>query len=96
MPEAPELTFSPTEKRLLEVFSDGEAHSKRELFQRCIDDQYAQDSTLLAAISNLRKKLILRGEAVICEARHRKGFYRHVKLIGGAAGSLTSNALTDE
>lgn len=64
----------PTERKILELLSDGEPHSKAEL-RACIEDELAADGALHWWISRVRKALP-NGHIIVCEFRNRKIHYR--------------------
>jgi len=72
--------FTPIQQRILEVLSDGHAHTRDEVL-RCLDDDTASYSNLHPHITTIRKKLIRQGQHISCELRGRSIFYRHVRLI---------------
>jgi len=71
--------FTPTEKRIMDLLSDGERHARAEVHS-LINDELSDLNNMRLHILNLRKKLP-EGEAVLCEISGYKTFYRHVKLI---------------
>lgn len=60
--------------------SDGMPHSKEEL-HGCLNDDQAQYGAVKARINELRKKLIPRGEDIICQKLGMQGKYIHVRLL---------------
>lgn len=75
--------FTPTQKRILRVLSDGMCHTKEELHEKCIADELSAINVLYFHISALRKKLVTRGEDIIYSAggNSLKRGYRHVRLL---------------
>ena len=79
--------FTPTQRRMLKLLSDGKGHSKHEL-KLCIDDELASMSSVFFHISTLRKKLHAKGEDIICTStrvyggtKGRDKVYIHVRLL---------------
>lgn len=77
--------FTPTERRILQVLSDGEAHKSEELFA-CLEDDCGGDrenlrKNLAQILFHMRKKMVPRGRTVISEWRYRRAVYRHVRLL---------------
>ncbi len=73
--------FTPTEVRILNVLSDGEAHTRKELMG-CLNDELTGFGTLAVHIHGLRKKLRERGEFVVTERPGRSPvMFRHVILL---------------
>ena len=76
--------YTPTQRAILAVLSDGLPHTQREL-RKCINDEMSEKALHLH-ISILRKRLLPIGQTVVCEYSFRKFLYRHVRLIGPASG----------
>lgn len=72
--------FTATEKKILEVLSDGMSHSKDEI-RAVLPDDMAMNGTISVHIFHIRKKLQPIGQDIICEFVRRRGFYRHVVLL---------------
>jgi DNA-binding CsgD family transcriptional regulator len=72
--------FTPTEKRMLRVLSDGLPHSRDEL-QLCLWDNLGAVSNIRCHLTSIRRKLRPRGEDVLCVIHRSRPAYRHVKLI---------------
>ena len=75
--------FTPTEKRILTVLSDGQAHRREEL-HKCLPDELAALEAIQPHISRLRKKLSPVGEDIICTLKARQIHYQHVRLISSS------------
>lgn len=71
--------FTYYQQLLLDVLSDGMAHSRDELCKAL--DKYATPDNLQYHIGELRKKMIPVGHNIICETKQRKIYYRHVMMI---------------
>lgn len=76
MPHRPELKYTPTEKRILNLLSDGEAHLIKDMIS-CLEDELSDSKTVTVHITNIRSKLP-RDEWIVCEVKHRKTYYRHI------------------
>lgn len=73
------MEFTPSEKRVLGVLSDGFPHTKDELLP-CLD--YSRTHNALGQkMFHLKKKLQKRGETILCEYYFQKYMYRHVRLL---------------
>jgi DNA-binding winged helix-turn-helix (wHTH) protein len=72
-------SFTPIEARIIQVLSDGMAHTRQELHQ-CLDDDLSRLSSIQFHISNIRRKLRGRGEDVVCVLDGTIK-YRHIRLI---------------
>jgi hypothetical protein len=70
---------------MLELLSDGKAHTRAELHGLLWDDQGAL-SNIQVHLSQLRKVVRPQGGEIICEIANRRICYRHVLLLreGGA------------
>ena len=75
--------FTPTEKRILALLSDGNRHTREEVLA-CLDDDLAEMKAIKPHVSRIRKKLNLIGEEIVCVARDRSYFYQHVRLLPSA------------
>jgi hypothetical protein len=73
-------TFTPVERKMLRVFSDGLRHTKGELFG-CLNDDLARASAVWFHVSNLRRKLRPAGQDIVCELYKRRFYYRQVRLL---------------
>lgn len=73
--------FTPVQRRMLAVLSDGEPHSRQEL-HGCLADDLGALSNIRWHLMQLRKKLRVKGQDVLIEYRERKMHYRMVRLIG--------------
>lgn len=72
--------FSPIEKKLLAVLSDGAPHPKYELLP--VLDNQTNVKLLSLHMHNIRKKLQMIGQTVVCVSYGRKGTaYMHVRLL---------------
>ena len=74
--------FSPTQRKILAVLSDGMPHKMVEL-TACMDE-LTNPRTLHYHLSLIREKLRPRGEDVICQFIYRQRQYRHVRLLHAA------------
>jgi len=70
--------FSPTQRRMLEVLSDGQPHAKSELHKACGP---CSEKTVVVHIFNLRKKLQRHGHDVACRRVRSRWCYQHVRLL---------------
>jgi len=73
--------YTRTEKRLMDVLSDGMPHHKEELWA-CIDDELSGENTLRVHMTNLRNKLRPAGMDVLLDRCGNCAYrYRLVRLI---------------
>lgn len=90
---APTVQFTDTERRILLLLSDDLPHTLGELFT-CLDDELATMNAVHVHLRNLRKKLRLLGEDVLCVAVRRRVAYQHVGLprrpYGTGRGNIPS------
>lgn len=74
--------FTPTQRRILRLLSDGKPHTKEEV-KGCLGDELASMSAVYFQISRLRQKLATKGEDIVYATNGfglRKA-YRHVRLL---------------
>jgi hypothetical protein len=75
--------FTATQRKMLEVLSDGLPHSREEL-HACLPDELGPLSNIRAHLVVIRKVLLRRGEHVAAEMGWKgKISYRHVRLLKG-------------
>jgi hypothetical protein len=73
--------FTPTQRAILSVLSDGEPHGRDELVA-CLSDDLANPNAIHYHLCPLRKILRAKGEDIICEyTKRRAQRYRHVRLL---------------
>lgn len=72
--------YTPTEKRILAVLSDGLPHKRHEI-HACLCDDLSGLTAIQAHISNIRKRLRAIGEEIVCELSGGTITYRHVRLL---------------
>ncbi len=73
--------FSPTQQKILDVLADGEPHLFDDVL-RGVGDPYMAMQTVFVHVSNLRRRLKLVGQAIVCEVDNRgRRYYRHVVLL---------------
>jgi DNA-binding CsgD family transcriptional regulator len=72
--------FTPIERCILAVLSDGTAHRPRELLA-CLDDSQATVENMRVHLSRIRAKLRPAGQDILCVIADRTVHYRHVQLL---------------
>jgi hypothetical protein len=73
--------FTPVESRMLDVLSDGMAHTGDEL-HACLWDTDGDRSNIRTHLANLRRKLRPKGHDIVCIYIHGAApRYRHVRLL---------------
>ena len=75
--------FTPTQRKILQVLSDGLPHPFSELLA-CLPDDLSEISALRMMLSRIRTKLRPRGEDIICQHLYHSHQYRHVRLLHSA------------
>lgn len=73
--------FTPTQRRLMRLLRDGEAHRRDELMLS-LDEEYRTRQHLNFHLHYLRRKVHPYGYGIICELKMRSIHYRLVKLVG--------------
>lgn len=77
--------FTPTEARIYALLEDGYPHTRKEIFERCFEDDLANPAkTVGNKISKMRRKLRGSGEDIAIFIMTRIVSYRRVMLIGKA------------
>ncbi len=72
--------FTPTQKDILNVLSDGRPHLRQELID-CLDDPLADRLTLKPVLYRLRKKLRPKGQDIKAVLQNMRVHYMHVRLL---------------
>lgn len=72
--------YTETEKRILKTLSDGHRHTRDEI-AACLPELPNNYKLINTHISNIRRRLRLRGEEIVCELNNRRICYRHVRLL---------------
>jgi DNA-binding CsgD family transcriptional regulator len=72
--------FTPVERRMLQVLSDGLPHTPQELHS-CLWDDQGEVANIRRHIYEMRQKLRPKGHDIVCEVNRRQTFYRHVRLL---------------
>lgn len=74
------VRYTPTQKRILKLLSDGLHHKRLELIG-CLYDEKSGVNALGYQIYTLRRLLWPRGEDIACEISGFRILYRHVRLL---------------
>ena len=72
--------FSPTQRKILLVLSDGLPHKLPELMA-CLDELTERPNSLHSHLALIRRKLRPAGQDIICQFILRQRQYRHVRLL---------------
>lgn len=73
--------YTNTQRRILALLSDGQGHTKQEIFDTCIEDELAKLSAVNPHIMNLRRKLQESGQTIVLERNGGVGRYRIARLL---------------
>lgn len=71
--------FTATERRMLQVFSDGAPHTLEEL-HKCVSDDLSDMRAAFYHIQNLRKKLEVNNETLRTIRSSSNVLYQHVRF----------------
>lgn len=71
-------SFTPTQRRLLQVLADGKPHTAAELFA-CLPDDLGEVTNVRSHLTELRKRLRGKGQEIACELVGRQAFYTLVR-----------------
>lgn len=74
------MSLTRVQRAMLKVLSDGERHAYAEL-QACLYDEAGPVTNIWFHISNLRRIIEPKGQAILCEFYRRRRYYRQVKII---------------
>ena len=75
------VMLSPTEQRIMNLLSDGLPHTKKEIAS-CLTYQKNCEDNIKPHLHHLRKKIGIKGEAILCVLVDRRIRYRWVALKG--------------
>ena len=81
--------FTPTQRRMLAVLSDGLPHTRLELAE-CLEDDLANPASVKKHLYLMRKVLRAQGQEIVCEwapSSSPRQRYRHVILLPQAPPS---------
>ena len=73
-------TYTPTEKRMLKLLSDGLPHKRQELHS-CLEDELSQLDAIQPHLSRIRHRIRAVGEDIICVLHQRTIAYQHVRTL---------------
>jgi DNA-binding CsgD family transcriptional regulator len=77
------VNFTPTERRIVRLLSDGLPHPLAAL-KACLDDELAGPRAFRRHLTQIRRKLRDSGEAVLAVYHNRTLHYQHVRLLAAA------------
>lgn len=72
-------SFTPTERAILDILSDGQPHAKDELIA-CLPDDLGDFGNVQNHLTNIRKKIRPR-EDIIAQLVQRRVYYRHIRVL---------------
>ena len=72
--------YTPTEKRIINLLSDGRAHSREEIHE-LLEDELSPLSAINYHITNLRSKVKGRGLIILCVSVRRNLRYQLVREL---------------
>ncbi len=74
--------WTPIQRRMLDVLSDGKWHTRHELFA-CLVDDLAGPTAVPAHVSMIRKKLDNQVEGIATMQLSGETYYQHVRKVAG-------------
>lgn len=77
----PSNHYTPTERRILAVLSDGEIHMREELMKCLPDPEFSTNTHLNDHLVVLRKKLRAMGQDIVCVSHKRRYAYRQMRHL---------------
>ena len=77
-------SFTKTETAILQLLSDGQPHTRREI-HGCLPDELAALKAINPHITRIRQKLLTIGHDLLCVLRQRTICYQHVRLLTAEA-----------
>ena len=73
-------TFTPTERAMLAVLSDGRPHPRGDL-EACLPDALGSPANIHPHLTAIRKVLRPLGQDIICQVVNRRNYYRHIRIM---------------
>lgn len=73
--------YTPTQRRIIALLSDGELHTPEEIREFCMPDVMVEIREVSSQIGTLRQKLHKKGVDIVCVFTRRDGRYRMVRLL---------------
>lgn len=75
-----DVSFTPTEERILEVLGDGVRHKRKEL-HRCLSDELTNVKTIQFHLSKIRQKIRPMGRDIVCIFNNQTIWYQMVQVL---------------
>jgi LmbE family N-acetylglucosaminyl deacetylase len=91
MAEVRAVKLTPTQRKMLDLLSDGMPHT-RESLHACLWDECGPLSNIQMHISALRKIVRQDGEDIVCVIFDQEPHYRHMRMIDTAAAKARVEA----
>lgn len=73
-------SFTPTQQRIVDLLSDGDAHTLEEV-RLCLLDTEADSNNVYFHINQLRQRLRARNKGIRTERINGMGYYRLVRVV---------------
>jgi predicted Zn-ribbon and HTH transcriptional regulator len=73
------MNFTPTERALMEVISDGKPHELEEL--RELIDELSEKQAVYFHMCNLRKKLERIGQSIVMVRKRKISYYQLIRIL---------------
>ena len=77
--------FTPIQRAMLKVLSDGQAHTRKEL-HRCLSDRLGPLTNIAVHLVGIRKVLRPKGEDILCIIENGESKYSHVRIVSLKGG----------
>lgn len=77
------MRLTPTQKKMLQLLSDGMPHSRAEV-HACLPDELGARTNIYPHLSGIRRQLKEIGEAILVEFIRGRLHFRHVRLLASA------------
>jgi DNA-binding response OmpR family regulator len=78
-----DIMFTPTQQRIIDKLSDGQAHSFKEMLG-CLRDELDDTNCLNTHISHIRRKIRPQGQDIICQRLDGVSHYRLIRLMASS------------
>lgn len=74
--------YTPTQRKMLAVLSDGLPHPRAEL-HACLNDELQPHDHIHPHLDGIRKHIRPKGQDIICQLLNKRCCYRLIRLLAG-------------
>lgn len=75
-----QVEFTVTEQKMIDVLSDGQLHTAKEL-HKCLPDELGPVDNIKPHITSIRQKLKWIGQGIHCHRTNAGPLYSHIRMV---------------